>query len=140
MKRAKQSEEAIQLSLFSQENAKKSDLRVWYGFTHITPKIARKRALQIVFENDHNGRNEERVSKWMYIAAVRKQTLIEASDAKLHNRYFSSYSMFIDGKPYNGDIMAVLEANSKADENHITETQRREIAGKLLEKYKQIRY
>ncbi|MDR0755146.1 MAG: hypothetical protein LBF04_07140, partial [Prevotellaceae bacterium] len=69
---------AIQLNLFKQKHFEKnqlSNLRVWYGFTHLTKKVMKKRALQILFENDYHCRNEEKVNRWMHIATVRQQTV-----------------------------------------------------------------
>jgi hypothetical protein len=48
---------------------------------------------------------------------------------------FTSYSLFIDDKRFKGNINAVLEANSEADKNNVSEDERKEISNKLLEKY-----
>jgi hypothetical protein len=48
---------------------------------------------------------------------------------------FTSYSLFIDDKRFKGNINAVLEANSEADKNNVSEDERKGISSKLLEKY-----
>lgn len=141
---------SVQLDLFEQlgelekkeevKSAAKSILRVWYGFSRITKKAVKKRELAIYFENCYNLRSEAWVERRMHIAAVRKQSMAEAKDGIENTRSFTKYSIFLDSKPFNGDIHAALQYNYDADSNNVTPSERKKIRGKLLETYKMLEY
>jgi hypothetical protein len=142
MSARKLSSRAVQLNLFDRQGSdsrKASLLRVWYGFTHITSKVAKKRALQVIFENEWHLFNDEKVSHLMYVACKRRQTEGEAADGAGNHRMFTSYSLFLDDKPFQGDIAAVLQANYEADKNNVSSSERERIKKQLFEKYEELR-
>ena len=51
---------------------------------------------------------------------VRKQTVGEAADGGYKNRIFTEYSLFIDEKPFNGDLESVLQCNYESDQNNVS--------------------
>jgi len=113
-----------------------SDLLVYYGFTKIN-KVAKKRELAIVFENEYGWKNEKWVSRKMIVAATRRQTIKESEDGKSSNRMLTKYSIFIDDKPFNSDISRVLEFNKLADSNNVQEDILNDIYQKCCEKFQE---
>ncbi|MDR1502285.1 MAG: hypothetical protein LBT43_07510 [Prevotella sp.] len=106
-------------------------LRVFYGFTRLN-KVLKKRSLRIIFENENRGeRNLSRVKTWIHISHTRFQSEKEASDASFCNQMFFVYDLFIDEKPFNGDLEAVLEQNFIADSNHVSIEEREKIRENL---------
>lgn len=112
-------------------------LKVYYGFTRLN-KVFKKRSLKIIFENerDRSGRNLKRVQSWIKIVYIRNQSQKEEKDAELYNRVFTVYELFIDEKPWNGNIEALLEHNFKADYNHVSIEVRTELKDKLYMDYR----
>ena len=111
-------------------------MRVWYGIDKLN-KIMKKPAISVVFENEPGGdfiKREKKVHQRMHVVHVRRQTEAEESDAVKSNRIFTTWSMFLYEKPYNGDIEFLLQQNYIADKNHVSETQRKEIMKKLRKK------
>lgn len=113
-----------------------SKLRVFYGFSKLN-KIKRKYALEVYFENSINNseKNDRFISKCIYLVHTRQQTLEEAEDANLCNRTFLSYTMFIDEKPFNGDIDALLHHNAQADSKNVSSEELEQIRKKLKSYY-----
>lgn len=112
-------------------------LRVFYGWTRIN-KIRKKEALSVIFENGRQ--NEERtklfIERMQNTVYTREQTAGEKEDAFLSNRMFTEYALPIDGKPFYGDVEALLQANYYADENNVSKAERERIREALLNAYK----
>lgn len=97
-----------------------SGLKVWYGFEKLS-KVKKKRALVVIFENS----TARYARKMKYVERIkpiyeRNQTAAEAEGAVGSTREFALYRIFIDGKPYNGDIESVLQQNFEADSNNVS--------------------
>lgn len=108
-------------------------LRVFYGFTKIKEKSARKAELVVVFENDNNNieKNDRWIKMMFHVVHVRYQNHGEVDDSKGSVRMFSKYGYFIDERPWNGNIDRVLDQNFKADENNVSLHEREDIRDKL---------
>lgn len=61
----------------------------------------------------------------------RYQTEEEAKDGLKQNRIFTGYDLMLDEKPVNGSLNRILEINSEADKNNISEKERILIADAL---------
>ena len=95
-----------------QEKRKMSRLKVYYGFSKIN-KIQKREAIQVSFENEQGAGSEgtrsgKTLRKLMNIVTERYQTEQEATDAKSHNRMFTSYFIFLDDKKINGSLKRAL--------------------------------
>ncbi len=110
-------------------------MRVWYGYSKLTKKIMRKHELAIFFENAYSWKNDDWVRRRIHVVYERNQTKQEIADSKHSTRMFTKYGMFIDKKPYYGDIDRVLTANFEADKNHVSLKEREEIRTKLRKAY-----
>lgn len=95
--------------------SKTNKLRVWYGYSKLTPKVVRKPELAIWFENSYMYQNTEWIEKRMTVVYVRYQTREEQEGATGNNRLFTKYGYFINEKPFYGNIELVLEKNYLAD-------------------------
>lgn len=98
-----------------------SDLKVFYGWSRMN-KIRKKRAISVIFENCQGARNrgEQLLKRMQDTCYVRKQTVGEAADGGYKNRIFTEYSLFIDEKPFNGDLESVLQCNYESDQNNVS--------------------
>lgn len=121
----------------SQSNNAPSDLNVYYGWC-ILNKIRRKPALTVIFENEKNytGRAQNLIKRSQNTCYVRKQTISEAEDGKHQNRVLTEFSLFINQKPFNGDLEKVLEVNYQKDINNVSEDVLIEIKEALRKGYK----
>jgi len=110
-------------------------LRVFYGFTKLTPKIVRKPELAIWFENANNNKaqNDKFIDKRIDVVYTRYQTKAESSDSKFSNRIFTKYGYIINEKPFLGQIDLVLERNFIDDSKNVYLWERR-LINKLLRK------
>lgn len=113
---------------------KLSHLRVWYGWCRLN-KIRKKRAISVIFENCFSLRNEISLKRFQNTVYWRYQTDEEATDASYSNRMFTEWSIFLDEKPYNGDLEEALNKNFIADGNHVSQEERTEIMKKLKERF-----
>lgn len=97
-----------------------SDLRVFYGWSRLN-KIRKKRAISVIFENCQGARNrgEQLLKRMQDTCYVRKQTIGEAGDGEFSNRIFTEFSLFIDEKPFDGDLDSILQCNYEADLNNV---------------------
>jgi len=114
-------------------------LSVYYGWAKIN-KIQKREALVVIFLNGEPGPRigkdgQDGVTKWMNPVYRRWQTAEEASDADHVNRMYTSYSLFMDDKKFGGSLEAVLEYNSEADKNHVSEPERNKIKELLRTSY-----
>lgn len=120
------------------QDVKNKYLRVFYGWAKVG-KVRKKEAISIIFEND--SQNEERtkrtLAKFQHTVFVRPQTTKEREDAAQSNRMFTEYSIFLDDKRIQGSLELALRENSQADENHVSEEVREDIANALREYYLQ---
>lgn len=99
-----------------------SDLKVFYGWSRLN-KIRKKRAISVIFENAREARGdrgERLLKKSQNTYYVRKQTVGEAADGGYKNRIFTEYSLFIDEKPFNGDLESILQCNYESDQNNVS--------------------
>lgn len=107
-------------------------LRVWYGLRKLTPKVVRKPAIIIVFENDWHWKTEDRINQMMHVVHIRYQTEEEASDAQKNKGTYSIYELLIlHDKRFNKSPELAIQYNSYADRRQITEDERNLIANKL---------
>ena len=109
----------------------KSRLQVWYGFDKLS-KLRTQRALRIRFENStaSYSRKMEHIKR-MGKTVMRYQSIEEAKAAEGQHREYTDWVLFIDKKPFFGDIDAVLEENFKADSNNVSEEEREHIRQEL---------
>ena len=110
-------------------------LPVYYGWAKIN-KIAKREALTVIFLNDTTGPRVGKdgydgVSRFIEICHVRYQTEAELTDARLANRVYTVYSIFMDDKNINGSLEAALRTNFDADKDHVSKKERNEIMEKL---------
>lgn len=122
-------------------NGKKQQtrLRVYYGWSKIN-KIQKREAIAVVFENEENAgwqnsRSGKSLRKRMDVCYERSQTEKEMLDAGGCNRVFTVYNIFLDDPKIKGSLEQALCINSMADQNHINEKTRTEIAEKLRAAY-----
>lgn len=99
-----------------------SNLKVYYGWS-VMNKIRRKQSLSVIFENaeDWSGRSLVSVSRLQNTCFVRLQTEQEALDGSQQNRTLTEFSLFLNEKPFYGDLESVLETNRQADINNVPE-------------------
>ncbi len=114
-------------------------LKVYYGFSKIN-KIQKREAIQVTFENEQGAGSEgsrsgKTLRKIMNIVTERYQTEQEAADAVHCNKMFTSYYVFLDDKKIRGSLKKALQANSIADENNISEAERKRIKERLETAY-----
>ena len=114
-------------------------LHVYYGWAKLN-KIAKREALTVIFLNDYAGSRIGRdghdgVTRYIDVCAWRYQTDAERQDAKLSNRLYTVYSIFMDDKHIRGSLEAALHANFVADKNNVSEKDRKEIMEKLRTHY-----
>lgn len=114
-----------------------SRLKVYYGFARAN-KVRKERALSVIFENDTGYKNSAKVKMYQETAYIRNQTEKEAEDADHSNRCFTEYGWMLDKKPFNGNIDYLLEQNYIADENNVSEEERKQIKDALKRLYKNI--
>ena len=117
---------------------KKERLRVYYGFCK-TAKIRKREGISIVYENQEGVADHHRMGsvlgKIQHTVCWRYQTEGEAKDATHINRVFTEYCVFMDDKHIRGSLEAALRANSQADENNVSPTERKRIADELRKWY-----
>jgi hypothetical protein len=114
-----------------------NDLLVFYGFARLTPKIIKKRSIVIFFENSKlwTYKKEKYINQKMHIVHIRKQTKEEAEDATSINREWTRYEIFVDDKPFNGNLELALERNFLKDSNNVSLYEREIIREKLRKEY-----
>ena len=103
-------------------NNELSNLNVYYGWS-ILNKIRRKVALSVIFENEQtfSERKNITIRRLQKTCYVRKQTISEAEDGKRINRTLTEHSLFLNQKPFNGDLKKLLDTNYQADINNVPE-------------------
>lgn len=108
------------------------NLRVFYGWAKIN-KIRKKEAISVIFENDvmREEKTLKTIGKYQNTVYIRKQTDNEKLDAKLSNRMFTEYSVFMDDKRIKGSLNMALKVNKNADRNHVSSKVLEEIEDKL---------
>lgn len=118
--------------------AKKSRLRVYYGWCKLG-KIRKREGISVIYENEEGVADHHRMgkvlSKAQYNVCWRYQTDGEAKDAKQLNRVFTEYCVFMDDKHICGSLEAALRANSLADQNNVSTSERKRIADDLRKWY-----
>lgn len=110
---------------------KRQALKVYYGWSKIG-NVRKKRALSIMFENEKQGCRSDRgmrvLSTMQNTVIERYQSDGEMADGKRQNRIFTEYSLFLDEKPINGSLEKILQINSEADRNHVSQAIRDRIS------------
>lgn len=110
---------------------KRQALKVYYGWSKIG-NVRKKRALSIIFENEKQGCRSDRgmrvLSTMQNTVIERYQSDGEMADGKRQNRIFTEYSLFLDEKPINGSLEKILQINSEADRNHVSQAIRDRIS------------
>lgn len=114
-----------------------SNLNVYYGWSKLN-KTRKKRAISVIFENCQGARNRGAwlLKRMQHTFYVRKQTKGEASDGPYSTRIFTEYSLFIDLKPFHGDLEECLKCNFEADQNNVPEEEREKIRTELRKGFK----
>lgn len=108
-------------------------LKVYYGWSKINA-VRKKRSLSVVFENSlecRSQRGQRCLSSIQTTCYERYQTEEEAKDGLKQNRIFTGYDLMFDEKPVNGSLNRILEINSEADKNNISEKEQILIADAL---------
>ena len=87
----------------------------------------------MIFENDvmREEKTLKTIGKYQNTVYIRKQTDNEKLDAKLSNRMFTEYSVFMDDKRIKGSLNMALKVNKNADRNHVSSKVLEEIEDKL---------
>lgn len=114
-------------------------LPVYYGWAKLN-KIAKREALTVIFLNDITPPRISKdgydgVTRYIDVCAMRYQTDGEREDARLSNRLYTVYSIFMDDKHIRGSLDAALHTNFMADKNNVSEKDRKEIMEKLRTHY-----
>lgn len=108
-----------------------SKLKVYYGWSKIG-NVRKKRSLSVMFENDAQGCRSERGQRCLKTIQdtvfERFQDEEEEKQGKFQNRIFTEYSLFLDEKPINGSLEKILQINSEADRNHVSQAIRDRIS------------
>lgn len=108
-----------------------SKLKVYYGWSKIG-NVRKKRSLSVMFENDAQGCRSERGQRCLKTIQdtvfERFQDEDEEKQGKFQNRIFTEYSLFLDEKPINGSLEKILQINSEADKNHVSQAIRDRIS------------
>ena len=106
-------------------------LKVYYGWAKLG-KVRKKEAISVVYENSVGVGEHHRMNKALKASQNsvywRYQTNKEAEDAKLSNRVFTEFSVFMDDKHIAGSLERALKANSDADKNNVSAGERKKIA------------
>ena len=106
-------------------------LKVYYGWSRIG-NVRKKRSLSVMFENDAQGCRSERGQRCLKTIQdtvfERFQDEEEEKQGKFQNRIFTEYSLFLDEKPINGSLEKILQINSEADRNHVSQAIRDRIS------------
>lgn len=117
---------------------RKGRLRVYYGWAKLG-KIRKREGISIIYENEEGAADHHRMNRSFLSAqhnvCWRYQTEGEAKDAGQLNRIFTEYCVFMDDKHIRGSLEAALRANSQADENNVSATERKRIADELRKWY-----
>jgi len=112
-----------------------SKLKVYYGFTKLTPKIMKNREVAIFYSNGNWWNSEAWVKQRIEVIYERFQTDAEATDAEYKNRIFSKAGYLVDKRPYNGDLNKVLQANFDAEKGIIPDIELEKIRKVLNDNY-----
>jgi len=117
-------------------------MKVYYGWTKKN-KIAKRDALTVIFLNAPtplriNKDGKDGVTQKMYIAYEREQTKGEMQDARLSNRIYTVFYIFMDDKKINNSLTKALQSNYDADQNNVSKAERERIRQALKDKYLQL--
>lgn len=118
-------------------NSELSNLNVWYGWS-VLNKVRKKIALSVIFENEatYSERKSNQIKRLQHTYFVRKQTIDEANDAESQNRILTEYCTFLFDKPFNGDLMKLVENNLQADINNVSQELLNEIKETLIKGFR----
>lgn len=121
------------------QSSRQPRLKVFYGWSKIN-KIQKREAIAVAFENeelagDENRRSGKSLRKTMTICYERYQTEEEMHDAPFHNRVFTVYNVFLDGKNIGGSLKKALADNASKDRKHISNSEQKKISHALEEAF-----
>lgn len=105
-------------------------LRVFYGFTKLTPKVMLKPAIAIYYENSRSTQNDQYINRRIHIVHVREQTSEEIGEGREFFKMWTKYEYMIN-HDWGGNIEGILFDNLMAEENHVS-LEERELIRNLL--------
>ena len=114
-------------------------MKVYYGWTKKN-KIAKRDALTVIFLNAPtplriNKDGKDGVTKMIHVAYEREQTKGEMQDARLSNRIYTVFYIFMDDKKINNSLTKALQVNYDADQNNVSKAERERIRQALMDEY-----
>ena len=115
-------------------------MKVYYGWQRPN-KIAKRDALCVFFMNVEstplriNKDGKDGVTQKIHLCYERRQTAGESADAKLCNRIYTVFYIFMDDKRIGNSLEKALTVNYEADKNNVSKAERERIKTALREGY-----
>ena len=115
-------------------------MKVYYGWQRPN-KIAKRDALCVFFMNVEstppriNKDGKDGVTQKIHVCYERRQNSGEVADAKLSNRIYTVFYIFMDDKHINNSLEKALNVNFAADSNNVSKAERERIKTALREGY-----
>ena len=107
-------------------------MNVYYGFAKLNTVIHRE-ALTVMYINERitppriNKDGMDGVTRFMNVFYTRKQTAGEMEDAKVCNRIYTVFEIFLDDPEVKGSLNRALDFNDDADANNVSKAERERI-------------
>lgn len=107
-------------------------MNVYYGFAKLNNVIHRE-ALTVMYINERitppriNKDGMDGVTRFMNVFYTRKQTAGEMEDAKVCNRIYTVFEIFLDDPKVKGSLNRALDFNNEADANNVSKAERERI-------------
>lgn len=111
-------------------------MKVYYGWQRKN-KIAKRDALCVYYLNVEktptriNKDGKDGVTQKIHVCYERRQTTGEVADAKLSNRIYTVFYIFLDDKKINNSLDKALDVNYAADSNNVSKAERERIKDAL---------
>ena len=120
-------------------NYELSNFNVYYGWS-VLNKIRKKVSLSVIFENEisFSDRSKNHIARLQKTFYVRRQTVAESQQGMAQNRTLTEYSLFLNQKPFSGDIEKLLDSNYQADINNVPAPVLQEIRDALRAGFKKV--
>lgn len=115
-------------------------MNVYYGFAKLDTVIHRE-ALTVMYINERiippriNKDGMDGVTRFMNVFYTRKQTAGEMEDAKVCNRIYTVFEIFLDDPEVKGSLNRALDFNYDADANNVSKAERERIRTALHDGY-----
>ncbi len=115
-------------------------MKVYYGWQRPN-KIAKRDALCVLFMNVEstplriNKDGKDGVTQKIHLCYERRQIAGESADAKLCNRIYTVFYIFMDDKRIGNSLEKALTVNYEADKNNVSKAERERIKTALREGY-----